>query len=138
MNPVAIMLVVHATLTSASTENYVNAHQAMNLTGQPMVVLVGADWCPACVTMKESVLPEVKRNGDLSGVGFAKVNLDQEPELAQQLLSGTTIPQLLVVEKNPDGGLKQTRFTGLQSSSLIASTIRAAAERAGTRPKIVQ
>ena len=138
MNPVAIMLVVHATLTSASTESYNYAYQAMNLTGQPMVVLVGADWCPACVTMKDSVIPEAKRNGALNGVAFAKVNLDEQPELAKQLLSGTTIPQLLVVEKNPDGKFKQTRFKGLQSSSTIASTVRAAAERAGTRPKVVQ
>lgn len=124
MNPVAIMMVVHATLTAASTDSYTQAFHLLNETGRPMVVLVGADWCPACVTMKESVIPQARREGLLSGVNFAQINMDRQPELAQQILeAGSKIPQLVLYQKNPDGTWKRDQLIGLQSVGSISALI---------------
>lgn len=123
MNPVAIMLVVHATLTAASTDSYSHAYRSLNEEGRPMVVLVGADWCPACVTMKESVIPEAKRGGLFSAVNFAQVNLDHEPDLAKQVMTGGTIPQLVLFQKASDGSWRRDQLTGLQSISSVANLV---------------
>ncbi len=123
MSPVAIMLVVHATLTAANTDSYSYAYHSLNEEGRPMVVLVGADWCPACVTMKESVIPEAKRGGVFSAVNFAQVNLDKEPDLAKSIMTGGTIPQLILFQKSSDGSWRRDQLTGLQSLTSIAHLI---------------
>ena len=49
---------------------------------QALVVLVGADWCPACQRMKNASLPQVAKRGALSKVAYAVVNTDHEHALA--------------------------------------------------------
>jgi thioredoxin-like negative regulator of GroEL len=78
---------------------YAEARKASTETGQPMVVLVGADWCPACKVMKDTVLPQIRQHGVLRRVAFALVNFDREKELAGQLTAGGPIPQLLVFRR---------------------------------------
>lgn len=65
-----------------------------------MVVLVGAKWCPACVEMKNSVLPQVEKRGAFKRVTLALVDYDEEKELGKQLLHGNTIPQLLMFRRS--------------------------------------
>lgn len=136
MNPVAIMLVVHATLTAANTDNYTQAYRALNEEGRPMVVLVGADWCPACVTMKESVIPEAQRGGLFSTVNFAQVNLDKQPDLAKQIMVGGTIPQLVLFQKSADGNWQRDQLTGLQSLPSIANLVSKVGAK--TSPVVVE
>ena len=56
----AAMLQLSAISADAS---YATAHRAMMETGKPMVLLIGADWCPACRTMKDQIVPDVARHG---------------------------------------------------------------------------
>ncbi len=53
-----------------------------------MVVLVGSEWCPACVQMKQSVLPQLKKTDVFKQISYAEVDIDQERELGQQLTKG--------------------------------------------------
>ena len=62
--------------------------QATTDNSRPLVVLVGADWCPACRQMKQAVLPQVERDGGLNRVAFATVNTDRDSTLARELMSG--------------------------------------------------
>jgi thioredoxin-like negative regulator of GroEL len=88
-----------ACLTTGADSTYAEARKTCTETGKPMVVLVGADWCPACKVMKDRVLPQIRQHGVLRRVAFAQVNYDREKELAGQLIAGGPIPQLLVFRR---------------------------------------
>jgi thioredoxin-like negative regulator of GroEL len=114
--------------TGAAT--YADAHKVATETGKPLVVLVGADWCPGCRTMKNSAIPQVQQRGGLNKVSFAMVNTDHEHALAQQLMSGGSIPQLIMYRKTADGW-QRTSLVGAQSPSQIESFIN---QGLGTAP----
>ncbi len=94
--------------------SYAKAHEITTKTGQPMVILVGAKWCPACVQMKNSVVPQLKERGSFTEVSFAEVDIDQERELGRTLTKGGKIPQLLMYRKTKLGW-RLRRIIGGQS-----------------------
>jgi thioredoxin-like negative regulator of GroEL len=104
----------------AADLNYAAAHKRTVETGEPLVVLVGADWCPACQSMKQSVIPQAKRAGLLNRVAFAVVNTDREPALARQLMRGSSIPQLIMYQKS-ENGWRRRQLTGSQSLDSLES-----------------
>ncbi len=104
---------------SAGTQDYAAAFKQTEETGKPLVVLVGADWCPGCRTMKNSTLPQVERKGLLSKVAFAHVNTDRDGSLAGKLMKGGSIPQLVMFQKKADGSWSRKQLTGAQSPSSV-------------------
>lgn len=103
MTNLGLAAALQIALFTSGTENYADAHKAATESGVPMVVMVTADWCGACVQMKQNVLPQVKQHGLLRKVAFAVVDLDRERELGAQLTHGGPIPQLLLFRKAGDG-----------------------------------
>jgi thiol-disulfide isomerase/thioredoxin len=109
--------------TSNPTGNtYTAAYKEALQTGKPIVVLVGADWCPACQSMKTSVIPSLAAQGGLKDVSFAVVNTDRQGELAKQMLTGNSIPQLVMYEQT-ESGWKIKRLVGGQSVSSVEQFI---------------
>jgi thioredoxin-like negative regulator of GroEL len=108
---------------------YAAAYQDTQDSGKPLVVLVGASWCPACQSMKTSTMPSVAAQGGLSHVAFAYVNVDAQHDLAGQLMEGSMIPQLVMFEKTADGW-KLNRLIGAQSAEAVTGFIGPAAQRA--------
>lgn len=98
-----LVVVMQAAFLAGSAETYSEAHKATTEKGYPLVVVVGASWCPACQEMKTKVIPELKRDGVLKDVAFAQVDLDEETELATKLTDGGPIPQIVVYRKTPVG-----------------------------------
>jgi thiol-disulfide isomerase/thioredoxin len=82
----------------AATEAYNRSMQS----GRPLVLLFGADWCPACNVMKDQILPKVRQRGGMRGVEFAYVDVDDNPKLAKRLLRGGSIPQLVRFDRQGD------------------------------------
>ncbi len=107
-----VTLVLQAALLATSGETYTEAHKQTTEKGCPLVVVVGATWCPACQQLKEKVLPEVKRHGVLRDVAFAQVDLDEENELGKELTEGGPIPQIVVYRKTPVGWLLRRLIGG--------------------------
>ena len=91
---------------------------AISDSSRPLVVLVGADWCPACQSMKSSVLPQVQQLGGLNNVAFATVNVDRDSTIAKSLMEGGSIPQLIMYVKTDKGWTRQ-QLTGGQSVSTV-------------------
>ena len=58
MTTLALSLILQASVLASGDENYATAYKKAQ-TGQPLVVLVGAEWCPGCRTMKQSVMNSV-------------------------------------------------------------------------------
>ena len=102
--------------------SYAQAHQETIETGKPMVVMVGADWCGPCQTMKKQVLPEVRRHGVLKQVSFASVNTDREAALAKKITGGGPIPQLIMFRRTRTGWLRR-KLLGRQSVKSVEKFI---------------
>ncbi len=51
-------------LANGGNVSYADAYTASAETGKPMLVLIGADWCPHCVVMKNRVMPQLQQQGE--------------------------------------------------------------------------
>ena len=124
----AALLQVSLTLAGAEAQNapeegtYDWAHQQVTKTGEPMFILVGAKWCPACVKMKNQVVPVIKRRGLFRKCAYAYVDLDQEKRLGQELTARGPIPQMIMYRRTPKGWV-QSKVIGGRSVEALESFI---------------
>ena len=131
MTGITLSLALQAALLTSGADNttYNDAFRATQSNGQPLVVLVGTDWCPGCKTMKQGVIPRLLGRGKMRNVNFAQVNSDDDWNLASKLLEGDTIPQLIVYTPT-DKGWKRERVTGARSEAEIEALIDRAVKTA--------
>lgn len=109
--------------TPEGAKSYEEAFAAHEADGKPLVVLIGAEWCPACVTMKNNTLPKLFKRGKLANVHFATIDCDQERKLTGKLMEGTgTIPQLLFFHKK-SGKWERRQLLGGRDSSTVEAFI---------------
>ena len=122
MSGLTLVLVLQSSLLAAGPAEYADAYRQSQVDGRPLLVLVGADWCPGCVTMKHGVLPRLVQSGRLKEANLAVVNMDYESELAGQLMRGGTIPQLIVFAKTPVGWHRE-QITGATSDASVEALL---------------
>jgi thioredoxin-like negative regulator of GroEL len=119
----AVLVVLQQVILVANPASYHEALQEAELQQRPLLVLVGADWCPGCQTMKHTVLPGLIRRGALRTVSFVMVDADAEAGLARQLMRGSSIPQLIIFSRKPDGDWHRDQITGQTSEADVQSLI---------------
>jgi len=124
-------------LLAAGKEDYESAYDRAQADGRPLVVLIGAPWCPGCRTMKQSTMPRLNRTGKLAGVVYTEVDSDEQPKLATKLMRGNSIPQLVVFYKD-ESGWRRGQLTGAQSESQIEALLKKAvgAQAESAKPKL--
>lgn len=122
MTTLLMAVVLQASVTASGEKSYAEAYHESTTKGRPLVVMLGAEWCPACVKLKNSIMPQVAKQGALAGVELAYVDVDKEPQLAKQLVRGASIPQLIRFEKGPKGW-ETKLMVGAQSPSKVAKFI---------------
>ena len=125
LSGIAMSLVLQAAVLAGGAQPYDVAFQNAQENNRPLLVLVGADWCPGCVTMKRSVMPRLAQSGKLNGVNFAEVNMDHNPKVASRLMRGGSIPQLIVFAKTPKGWHRE-QITGATSEAGVQALIQRA------------
>jgi len=130
----AVPLALQAALLVSGAQTYEQAYEDTQTSGKPLVVLVGADWCPGCVAMKSGVLPRVQSGGYLRGVNYAQIDADSDGELAGRLMRGSSIPQLIVFSQSPDGKWHREQLVGAASEDAVAAAIHRAVIRSEARP----
>lgn len=135
MSAMAAGVLLQLSLFAAGAQTYELAQKQAATDGQPLLVLVGTDWCPGCRTMKDSVLPRMASRGRLDRVSYANVNAEDESELASHLMRGGAIPQLIVFSKRPDGQWHREQITGAASEAQVLALIERA--RAAQEAKTV-
>jgi thioredoxin-like negative regulator of GroEL len=123
MSALAALVVLPCALLSADAVSYSLASKDAEAKQQPLLVLIGADWCPGCQTMKRSVLPGLSRKGGLHKVSYATIDTDREPQLAGRLMRGGAIPQLIVFSRQPDGQWHREQIVGAASEHQVQSLI---------------
>jgi thiol:disulfide interchange protein len=125
VNWIMAALVSATTIVGGGEGSYEKAYHRAQVENKPLVILVGADWCHACRVMKADTIEPMRAEGMLEDVIYAHVDKDAEPELAAKLMSGNTLPQLVVYTKGTDGW-KRLSATGLQSRTRVRDIIRRA------------
>jgi thioredoxin-like negative regulator of GroEL len=133
MAVVSARLLLQLSILAAGPHTYEQAQKQATSNGQPLLVLVGTDWCPGCDTMKNSVLPKMASRGGLNAVSYANVNAEEETELASHLMRGNAIPQLIIFSKRANGEWHREQITGTASEAQVLALIQRArtAQQAG-------
>jgi thiol-disulfide isomerase/thioredoxin len=123
---ISIILAVAVQVSALGTEeqDFDQAYHQSLTTGRPLVVLVGARWCPACQKMKNSILAEVAGDGGLKRVVFSYLDFDQQRQLASRLSRGKSIPQLIRFDQTPTGW-KSKRLIGARSPRVVYDFVNA-------------
>ncbi len=130
-----VSLLLAAVLSSVTSEqqlqqNYADAYRQSVAEGKPLMVVVGAPWCPACNVLKETTIRTMAQSGELDDVSLAVINRDEEPQLARQLTKGERmLPQIIVFTKSDSGSWKRRRLMGYQPRQPVRSLIRRALGR---------
>ena len=68
MTQMILVALMQVSVSGTDPGTFEQAYHQSLTTGRPLVVLIGAVWCPGCRTMKNSVLPQVAKGGGLDQV----------------------------------------------------------------------
>lgn len=128
MPALSVAVVLQAAFLVTGADDYATAHREVTEAGKPMVVMVGAEWCPACQAMKRTVMPQVRKRGLLRKVAYAFVDLDRDRELGRQLTGGGPIPQLIMYRRTANGWRRKA-LVGSQSIETVETFIDEGVER---------
>ena len=108
------------------TQDYAEAYQQSVDQQKPLMVVVGAPWCPACNVLKETTITPMAQTGELDTVSLAVINRDDDPELVKELTKGEKmLPQIIVFTQNK-GQWKRRKLMGYQPKRPVRSLIRQA------------
>ena len=118
----ALMMAVTGATNEVSDE-YDAACAKAEREKKPLLVLVGATWCASCQVMKKDTIEPMKGSGELNEVVVAVVDKDARPELAEQLMRGSTLPQVVMFQQDAQGW-KRYSLTGMQSQSRMRELLR--------------
>ena len=129
-----VSLLLAAVLSSFTSEqqleqNYSEAYAQSVREQKPLMVVVGAPWCPACNVLKETTLRPMAKTGELDAVSLAVINRDKDPELAQQLTKGEKMLPQIIVYTPERGTWKRRKLMGYQPKQPIRNIIRRALGR---------
>ena len=119
---VALAFLMAVTAGENKSLDYESALAVSQKESKPLVVLIGAPWCASCQVMKRDTIEPMMKSGKLENVVVTFVDKDVQPELAQQLMKGETLPQIVVFTKQP-GGWKRFSLTGMQSQNRMAELL---------------
>jgi thioredoxin-like negative regulator of GroEL len=126
-------VLLQVSILSTGAPAYSDAQKAALKDGEPLLVLVGANWCPACAQMKSAVVPELVHRGDLKNYHFAQVDVDQQRDLANRLSSAGVIPQLILYRKT-EKGWRRWEIIGGQSPESVEAFLRNSGSEQAKQP----
>lgn len=123
-----LLAVVLGSVTSASLKmDYAEAYKESVAQDKPLMVVVGAPWCPACNVLKQSTLEPMAVSGELDQVSVALLDRDANPELVKQLTKGERmLPQIIMFSRSGSGQWKRHHLKGYQPQQPVRNMIRSA------------
>lgn len=123
---------VRAEAPAKSDQDYTLAYKRSVEEEKPLMVVVGAEYCPACEVLKKTTIANMEMTGELDQVSVAVVDRDAQPELAEQLMADEQmIPQIILFTKTADGQWNRRKLMGYQPIQPVRSLIRRAASQFG-------
>ena len=79
-------------------DSYADAHKYSTERDKPLYVMLTADWCGPCQSMKRETLEPMLAANEFGDAAFVKVDYDRDPANREQLMKLTgvrSVPQLL-------------------------------------------
>ena len=70
---------------------------------RPVLAVVSASWCGPCQKLKNGTLADLKASGDLEGLTLLVLDYDKDRASSKNLMTGTSIPQMVYFHKGDDG-----------------------------------
>ena len=119
---VALAFLLAVTGEAATNLDYEAAFAKAEKEKKPLLILVGARWCASCQIMKRDTIEPMKEDGELKNVVVAYIDKDQRPELAEQLMKGETLPQVVMFSQEA-GKWKRFSLTGMQSRKRMVELV---------------
>lgn len=111
--------------------SFEQAYQNAKASGRPLVAVLGAEWCPACVVLKNQTIPEALRRGGLQDVELTHVNIDHQKKIAAKLQAGPMIPQVVKMQWTGKGwDIK--RFPGVPNVDSVQAFAKTAPKKQTT------
>ena len=107
-----VVLLFAQTAFAGEPVSFETAYQNAKATGRPMLVVLGAEWCPGCVVLKNQTIPEAQRRGGLRNVELTHIDIDVRKDIAAKLQRGPMIPQVVRMDWNGESW-KVKRFNGV-------------------------
>ena len=86
--------------------------------------------------MKKETIEPMKGSGELDDCVVVVIDKDARPELAEQLMRGSTLPQVVMFKQDADGW-KRFSLTGMQSPTRmreLLSRVREPVRQTAARP----
>jgi thiol:disulfide interchange protein len=123
---VQVALAILMAVTGAGKESslsYEDAFAKADKEKKPLLILVGAKWCASCQVMKRDTIEPMKESGELKDVVVTIIDKDERPELAEQLMRGETLPQVVLFSQS-SGAWKRLSLTGMQSKPRIVELLQ--------------
>lgn len=90
-----------------AAKSYKEAYNKAVAEKRPLVVLVGATWCPSCIKMHDESWHEIVKE---EGAVYVAIDYDADNEVATKILSGNSIPQIVVYKPNKDNWICDRRI----------------------------
>ncbi len=119
---VALAFIMAVTGENIASPDYETAFAKAQKENKPLLILVGAPWCASCQVMKRDTIEPMKEAGELDSVVVTYVDKDQRPELAEQLMKGETLPQVVMFAQE-EGRWKRFSLVGMQSRHRMAELL---------------
>lgn len=119
---VALALVMLAPTASEKLLKYEDAFKLASKQDKPLLVVVGASWCPSCQILKSSTIEPMKESGEFKKVVVSYVDKDERPALAKQLMKGTKLPQIILYNQQA-GSWKRYSLIGNQSKKRMTELL---------------
>lgn len=111
MNSILLTTILQLAAAAPATPTLDAALATASETGKPVLLLMGAEWCPYCQVVVRDVLPQLEKAGLMKQVVFVYLDFDLNRQLALQLKRGPVIPEMIMFNKNGDQW-KQTHLFG--------------------------
>lgn len=135
---VVLALLLSVTGTAVNKPlTYEEAIQQSQKENKPILILIGAKWCASCELMKRDTIEPMKSAGELKDVIVTYVDKDERPELAQQLMKGETLPQVVVFCKDSDQW-RRLSLTGMQNKNRMQELLARAKPAGDQQSKILR
>ena len=118
-------------MTPSSPNDYKTAYEKAQKGDKPLLVLVTAEWCPPCQTMKKTTIPQLMQKKAFRNFHYATVDLNADEKLARQLIGNRGVPQFIMFEKKNDRWVRRY-LRGIQTPNSVeafmaqAETLRTA------------
>lgn len=103
--------------------NYEQAFEKATKEKKPLMVFIGARWCASCQIMKRDTIGPMQESGDLKDLVVVYIDKDERPELAEQLMKGETLPQVVLFNKEKENW-KRFSLTGMQDKLRIGELLK--------------